>query len=145
MEPEGSLPLSQVPAICPYPEPARTSPYPYIPIPEDPSYYYSPIYAWVSQVVSSLRFSHQKPVHASPLPHTCYMPRPSHSFRFYHPNNIGWGVQILSFSLCGFLERLEPKLIVVEGELREVHAQELHYLSYSRYMDIVIKFIELGF
>jgi len=28
MEPEGSLPHSQVPAICPYPEPARSSPYP---------------------------------------------------------------------------------------------------------------------
>ena len=28
MEPEGSLPHSQVPATCPYPEPARSSPYP---------------------------------------------------------------------------------------------------------------------
>ena len=30
-----------------------------------------------------------------PLPHMCYMPRSSHSSRFYHPNNIGWGVQII--------------------------------------------------
>jgi hypothetical protein len=37
MEPEGSLPHSQVPATCPYPEPARSSPYPHIPLPEDPS------------------------------------------------------------------------------------------------------------
>ena len=28
MEPDGSLPHSQVPATCPYPEPARSSPYP---------------------------------------------------------------------------------------------------------------------
>ena len=28
-------------------------------------------------------------------PHTSYMPRPSHSSRFNHPNNIGWGVQII--------------------------------------------------
>jgi hypothetical protein len=28
MEPEGSLPQLQVPATCPYPEPARSSPYP---------------------------------------------------------------------------------------------------------------------
>ena len=28
MEPEGSLPHSQLPATCPYPEPARCSPYP---------------------------------------------------------------------------------------------------------------------
>jgi len=28
MEPEGSLPHSQMPTTCPYPEPARSSPYP---------------------------------------------------------------------------------------------------------------------
>ena len=37
MEPEGSLPHSQVPAIRPYPEPPRSSPYTHIPLPEDPS------------------------------------------------------------------------------------------------------------
>jgi hypothetical protein len=37
MEPEGSLPHSQVPATCPYPEPARSSPYPHIALPEHPS------------------------------------------------------------------------------------------------------------
>jgi hypothetical protein len=45
MESEGSLPHSQVPANCPYPEPDRSSPYPKIPLPEDPSQYYPPIYA----------------------------------------------------------------------------------------------------
>jgi len=34
MEPEGSLLHSQVPATCPYPEPARSSPYPHILLPE---------------------------------------------------------------------------------------------------------------
>ena len=29
----------------------------------------------------SLRFPHQNPVYTSPLPHTCYIPRPSHSSR----------------------------------------------------------------
>jgi hypothetical protein len=33
----------------------------------------------------SLRFPHQNPVYASPLRHTCYMTRSSHSSRFYHP------------------------------------------------------------
>jgi hypothetical protein len=42
----------------------------------------------------SLRPTHQKSVHTSPLPHTCHMPCPSHSSRFYHPHNIGHGVQI---------------------------------------------------
>ena len=52
MEPKGSLPHSQVPATCTYPKPARSSPYPHISLPEDPSYYYPPIYTWVFQVVS---------------------------------------------------------------------------------------------
>jgi len=43
----------------------------------------------------SLRFPHQNPVYASPLPLTRYIPpHPSHS-RFYHPNSIGWEVQII--------------------------------------------------
>ena len=43
----------------------------------------------------SLRFPHQNPVCTSPLPHTCYMFRPSHYSRFYHPKNIWWGVQVI--------------------------------------------------
>ena len=35
--PEGSLPHSQVPANCPYPEPTRSSPYTHIPLPKNPS------------------------------------------------------------------------------------------------------------
>jgi hypothetical protein len=37
MDLEGSLPHSQVPATCPYPEPARSTPQPHIPLPEDHS------------------------------------------------------------------------------------------------------------
>ena len=37
----------------------------------------------------SLRFPNHNPVHTSPLPHTCHIPRPSHSSRFYHQHNIG--------------------------------------------------------
>jgi len=43
----------------------------------------------------SLRFPHQKPVYASPIPHSLYMPRPSHSCLFYHPHNIGWGTELI--------------------------------------------------
>jgi len=45
MEPEISLPLSQVPATCRYPEPARGRPCLHILLPEDGSYYHHPIYA----------------------------------------------------------------------------------------------------
>ena len=43
----------------------------------------------------SLRFPHQDPIRPPPfLTHTRNMPRSSHSSRFYHPHNIGWGIQI---------------------------------------------------
>jgi hypothetical protein len=43
----------------------------------------------------SLRLPHQTPVGTYPVPHTCYMPRLSHSSRFYYPNIIWWGVRII--------------------------------------------------
>jgi len=57
---------------------------------------YPSIYSCVSQVVSFA------PVYASPIPHTRYMPRSSHSSRFFHPNNIGWGVQIIKLLISSF-------------------------------------------
>ena len=88
MEPEGLLPHSQVPATCPYPEPARSSPYPHIPLPEDPFYVTLPSTPGCPKWSLTLRFPHQNPVDASPISHTLYMPRQFHSSRFYHPNNI---------------------------------------------------------
>ena len=38
----------------------------------------------------SLRFPHKDPIHPPLLTHMHHMPSPSHSSRFYHPNNIGW-------------------------------------------------------
>ena len=51
----------------------------------------------------SLRFPHQDPIHPPFLTQTRHMPSPSHSSRFYHPHNIGWGVQIINSSLCNLL------------------------------------------
>jgi hypothetical protein len=68
MQPQDSLPHSQVPATCPYPEPARSNPYPHITLSEDPSLYYPPIYAWVSQAVSFHKISPPKPSIRLPSP-----------------------------------------------------------------------------
>jgi hypothetical protein len=100
MECEGPLLNLQMPTTCPYPEPDQSSPCPSIqkihlniiplcmPVPSNWSL--------------SLRFLHQNLLCtlSSPLLHTCYVPRPSHSSSFVHMNNIWWGV---SFSLCSFL------------------------------------------
>ena len=43
----------------------------------------------------SLRFTHQDHIHPTLLTHTGHMPSPFHSSWFYHPHNIGWGVQII--------------------------------------------------
>ena len=43
----------------------------------------------------SLQFPQQDPIHPPLLTHTRHMPSPSHSSRFYHPHNIGWGVQVI--------------------------------------------------
>jgi len=44
---------------------------------------------WSTKWALSVRFPHQNYVYDSPLAHTCYMPRLSHSSLFDHPNNVG--------------------------------------------------------
>jgi len=50
----------------------------------------------------SLRFPHQNPVYTSTLPHTCYMPRPSH-LSFITRTILGEKYISLSSLLCSFL------------------------------------------
>ena len=68
MEPEGSLPHSQVSTTRPYPQPARSSPHPHIPLPEDPSNIILPSKPGTSKWSLSIRFPHQNPMYASSLP-----------------------------------------------------------------------------
>jgi len=51
----------------------------------------------------SPRFPNQNPAHTSPLPHTCYTPRPSHSLDFTTRTILGEKYRTLSSSLCIFL------------------------------------------
>ena len=50
----------------------------------------------------SLRFSHQNPYTTPFSSIRAFMSRPSHSSRFYNPNNTGWAVQIIKLPLCNF-------------------------------------------
>ena len=65
MESEGSLPLLQVPATCPCPDPDRSTPCSQIPLPED---IILPSMPGSSKQSLSFRFPHQTPVYTSPLP-----------------------------------------------------------------------------
>jgi len=67
MEPECSLPHSQVSVTCSYLERDRSNPRPYIPFAEDQSQNYPRIHTWFFQVVSFLLDSSQSPVYTSPL------------------------------------------------------------------------------
>jgi len=104
MEPEGLLSHSQVPATCPYPEPAQSSPSPHIPLPEDPSQYYPPIYAWVSPVVSFVQVSQPKPcTRLSPPPYALHAPPISFFTILITHTILGEEYRSLSSSLCSFL------------------------------------------
>jgi hypothetical protein len=101
MEPEGSLSHLQVPTTCLYPKPDQSSPCP-IPLSEDTSYYYPPIYALVIQVVSFPRCSPPKPcIHLSSPSYILHAP-PISILSIDHPSNIWWGVQIIKLLVMKF-------------------------------------------
>jgi hypothetical protein len=68
MEPESSLPHSQVPATCLYLESAQSSPYPHVLLLEIHLNIILPSTSGSPQWSLYLRFSYLKPAHASPLP-----------------------------------------------------------------------------
>ena len=86
---EGSLPHSQVPANCPYPEPAQSSSHPHISLPGRSILILSshlrlgfPSGLLTSVFPTKTLYTH----HA--IPHTCYVPLPPHSSQFDHPKNL---------------------------------------------------------
>ena len=65
--------------------------------------FHTPTSHWRSSLILSfhLRQGLSSGLFPSGIPtktiYTCYMLRPSNFFPFYHPHNIGWGVQIIKF------------------------------------------------
>ena len=103
MEPEGSLPHSQEPATCPYSESARSSPYPH-------TYHFLKFHLNIILPFKTgspkwslyLKFPHQNPIYASPLPirATC----PAHLIFLNLITRAVLGeYRSLSYSLCSFL------------------------------------------
>jgi len=121
MDPDGSLPHSQEPPICPYSQSVQSSSC-------LPSHFLKinlniilPSMPRSSKWSLSLRFPQRNPVHTSRLLPTCYMPCPSQSSRF------GEEYRSLSSSLCSF--PLSPILSSVLGPnilLRTQNTLSLH-------------------
>ena len=96
MEPDGSLPHSQEPDTCPYPEPDGFS---LCPASNLSKIHFNIILSSMprsSKCSPSLRFPHQNPESTSPLPHTCCLLCPSQPSWFDNPNNIWWGIQSIT-------------------------------------------------
>jgi len=69
-----------------------------------------------SKWLLSLRFLHQNAVRTFLLPHTCYIPRPYHSSRYYLPNNIYRGVQISKVPIMYFFPSFVMSSLVTACE-----------------------------
>ena len=101
MKPESSLPHSQVPVTCPYPEPHRSTPCSHIPL-------------WISILILSSHLHLGLPggLFRSGFPtKTMYMPLfspirftwPAHLILdFYHPNTTWWRVELIKLLIMWF-------------------------------------------
>ena len=92
-----------MPATCPYPEPARSSPYPHIPLPEDPSSYYPLIYACAPCALFPSRFPIKTLYTSLLFPICATFPASLILLHFITRTIFGDKYRSLSSSLCSFL------------------------------------------
>jgi hypothetical protein len=105
MEPESSLPYSQVPTTSPYPEPTPSSPYNPLPLPEDHLNIILPSTSGSPQWFLSLRFPLCTPF-PSPIRATC--PAYLILLNFTTRTILGKEYRSLSSSLYNFLHPPKP-------------------------------------
>ena len=125
MESEGSLPHSQQLATCSCSEPDQCCSYTashFLKIHCNITLNYLIINIFnIKPVCSkwsiSLGLPHQNPVCISPLPHTCYLPRPSHSSRFIIRIIFGKEYGPLNSSLCSLLHSPVPSSLLGTNNL----------------------------
>ena len=92
--------ISSLEATCLCPKLGKSSPYDHINI----------TFKWTARSAKwflSFKFSTKTFQHFSP--NTFNMPCPSHTFLFYYPNNIWWGVRLWNFSMYNFLPSHLPR------------------------------------
>jgi hypothetical protein len=101
---------------------------------EDPFEYYPPSTSGSSKWPPSLRSPSQNLVRTSPLPHTFHMPRPSHSFLFFHPNSIWWAVRTIKLRLMK--SSLLPCYLVLLRPKHPPHSLFSNTLSLCSYLNM---------
>jgi hypothetical protein len=83
----------------------------------------------------ALRFSYQNPVYASSVSRTHYMPRPSHSSRFYHTDNNGEEYRLLSSHYVVFGRTyILPKLIYICGIVQKTTLRTITVMCKSSFL-----------
>jgi hypothetical protein len=114
MEPEGSLPYSQVPATCPYPGPTPSSPHHRLQLPEDPLYIILPSTSGSPQMALSPQ--------ASP-PTPCALLSPRHMPRPSTRTILGKEYRSFSSSLCNFLHSPVTSSLLGPNTVRTSYSQ----------------------
>jgi hypothetical protein len=79
-------------------------------------------------------FLHQNTICTSPCPHTCYMPRPTHSSWSDHPNNIWWGAQIIKLPFKPQLVKLHVVQTTATQNMENVYFYQLLRLHPRRHL-----------